>query len=47
MSVYLIAIVTLIYLGVAVSEFLAYRPGMAWVFLGYAVANCGLIYQTL
>jgi hypothetical protein len=47
MSASLIAIVTLIYLGVAISEWKAQRPGMAVVFLGYAFANLGLIYQTI
>lgn len=47
MSWQLIAIVTVIYLGVAASEYVAGRPGMAVVFAGYAIANCGLIYQTL
>jgi hypothetical protein len=41
----LIALVTLIYVGVAVSELYAERPGMAVVFGGYAVANLGLIWS--
>lgn len=47
MSASLIAIVTVIYLGVAVTEFIADRPGMSVVFVGYALANLGLIYNTL
>lgn len=45
MSTPLIAVVTLIYVGVAVSEFYAERPGMAVVFGGYAAANVGLIWS--
>lgn len=47
MSATLIAIVTLIYLGVALSEWRQDHAGMAVVFLGYALANLGLIYHTL
>ena len=47
MSAPLIAIVTVIYCGVAVSEFRAGHAGMCIVFLGYAFANVGLIMATL
>ena len=47
MSAILISIVTVIYLGVAVTEFVAGRPGISIAFLGYALANLGLIYNTL
>lgn len=47
MSATLIGIVTLIYVGVTISEFAANRPGMAIAFLGYALANIGLIWQTM
>ena len=43
----LIGIVTLIYLGVAVSEWWAGRNGMTVVFVGYALANLGLIYEAM
>jgi hypothetical protein len=42
-SASLIAIVTLIYLGVAASEFMDGNPGMSVVFGSYAMANVGLI----
>jgi len=44
MSKPLIAFVGLIYLGVALSEYLAGRNGMALVFVGYALANVGFIF---
>ena len=47
MSPLLLAIVTVIYGGVAASEWSADRPGMSLVFVGYALANVGLIWQTL
>ena len=47
MSAPLIGIVTVIYLGVVVTEFIGGRPGMALCFFGYAIANLGLIWQTL
>lgn len=43
----LLILVTVIYFGVAI-EF--YRKGdvaMAWVFLGYTIANGGFIYQAM
>jgi len=43
MSGPLLAIVTLIYLGVAVAYWIDGRDGMAFVFVGYALANVGLI----
>ena len=43
MSVWLIGLVTFIYLGVAVSEFLNTKYGMALCFLGFSLANVGLI----
>lgn len=43
MSSTLIGIVTVIYLGVAASEILKGGYPMAVVFVGYAVANLGLI----
>lgn len=43
MSKALIILVTLIYLGVAVSYFFESNKGMALVFFGYALANCGLL----
>lgn len=46
MSAWLIGIVTLIYLGVAVSFFLEHKPGMALTFLGYSFANIGLIWAS-
>lgn len=45
MSIGLIALVTLIYIGVAISEAWSGRPGMAVVFVGYAFANLGLIWN--
>jgi hypothetical protein len=47
MSAPLIGIVTLIYLGVAISEWTSGRRGMAIVFVGYSVANIGLIWETM
>lgn len=43
MSAWLIALVTFIYLWVTVSFFGEGRTGMGIAFLGYAVANVGLI----
>jgi len=47
MSVSLIAVVTLIYAGVAISLFFDGKPGMALAFAGYAVANVGLIWHII
>lgn len=43
MSGWLIGLVGLIYLGVAVSEYRGGNTGMALTFVGYSVANVGLI----
>ena len=43
MSAGLIAIVTVIYIGVAASEWHAGSLGLSIAFAGYAVANVGLI----
>lgn len=43
MSINLIALVTLIYAGVAANELRAKNFAMALVYAGYAVANVGLI----
>lgn len=43
MSTPLIAITGLIYLGVAVDQWLKGSPGMALTFAAYALANVGLI----
>lgn len=43
MSKWLIILVTVIYLGVAISFYLESNKGMALVFFGYALANVGLI----
>jgi len=43
MSSLLIAVVTVIYAGTAVSLWLENNKGMALCFLGYCVANVGLI----
>jgi len=47
MSATLIGFVTLIYLGVAISEFINGRHGMAICFAGYSVANIGLVMAIL
>lgn len=47
MSNWLLAIVTAIYLGVAVSYWLEGRREMALVFVAYALANCGLIWDAI
>jgi hypothetical protein len=47
MSAPLIALVTLIYLGVAWGYLGENRPGMAFTFVGYSIANIGLIWDTL
>jgi len=44
MSVGLIGLVTFIYLGVAVSELTSKNYGMALCFLGYSLANVGLMW---
>ncbi len=45
MSATLIAIVTIIYIGVTISEFWNGHFGMGVAFAGYAFANVGLIWQ--
>ena len=45
MSAPLIAITTVIYVGVACSEYVAGRRAMSLVFAAYALANVGLILQ--
>lgn len=47
MSAWLIGVVTLIYLGVAVGYYMDSRSGMAFTFVGYALANLGLIWDSL
>jgi hypothetical protein len=42
-SVFLVWIVTVLYLGTAVSLFLEGNKHMSLVFLGYALANVGII----
>jgi hypothetical protein len=44
MSLPLMLIVTVIYVAVAIDEFLVGKPHMGIVFLGYAFANCGLMW---
>jgi hypothetical protein len=43
MSTTLIAIVTLLYIGIAVSEAVQGNHGLAMAFSGYAFSNIGLI----
>jgi hypothetical protein len=43
MSVVLISIVTLIYLGVAVTYMFEGKAGFALTFLAYAIANVGIM----
>lgn len=43
MSASLISVVTVIYLGVAVSLYLEGRTGLSLCFVGYSIANLGLI----
>lgn len=43
MSAPLIAVVTILYLGVAISLYLEGRTGMSLCFLGYCLANIGII----
>jgi uncharacterized membrane protein YecN with MAPEG domain len=45
MSIYLIGVVTIIYLAVSVDLLIKSQIGMSLCFLGYAVANVGLIYS--
>ena len=47
MSSWLIGVVALIYLWVAVDLFLKGSHGLALAFLAYALANVGLIMETL
>lgn len=35
----------LLYVGAAFAYYIGARPGMTLAFLGYAVANCGLVYD--
>lgn len=44
MGIFLMAVVSLIYLGVAVSMFATQQYGMSLTFAAYAVANVGLIW---
>lgn len=44
MSPFLLGVVTVIYTGVAFSEFLKGNVPMAVIFASYAVANIGFIY---
>ncbi len=46
MSGWLIGVVTVIYVGVAISFWAEGKPGMALTFLGYSVANIGLIWAS-
>jgi hypothetical protein len=47
LSAPLVALVSLIYLGVCVSEWNAGRPGLGAMWAGYALANLGFIYHIL
>lgn len=47
MSANLIGLVTLIYLGVAVSLYLEGRTGLSLCFIGYALANGGIIWDLI
>ena len=47
MSSTLLAVVTALYAGVAVGYFKDEDPGMGVMFVGYALANLGLIYHNL
>lgn len=47
MSATLIGITTVIYMGVAISFFVDGRVGMGGTFVGYAIANIGLIYDAV
>lgn len=47
MSATLIGLVTVIYLGVAISEFWGGKYGMSLCFVGYSVANIGLVMAIL
>ena len=46
MSAWLIGLVTVIYLAIAVSFLLKGNPGMCLCFVGYCVANVGIIWAT-
>jgi hypothetical protein len=47
MSSGLVGIVTLCYLGVAADQFLRGAPWVALIWLGYAIANVGMIMGAL
>lgn len=47
MSAWLIGIVTLIYVAVAINFMAESRVGMGFAFLGYAIANLGLILDAI
>lgn len=46
MSSWLLAVVTVIYVGVATAYWIEGRPGMAVAFAGYAAANIGFIWES-
>lgn len=46
MSTALITLVTLLYVGVAASFWFQGKPGMSLCFLGYSIANVGIIMDT-
>ena len=47
MSAPLVALVSLIYVGVALSEWHAGRPGLGAMWAGYSLANIGFIYHII
>ena len=47
MSVHLIGVVTLIYLAVCIELLIAGNKGMSLCFLGYTVANVGLMWSMI
>lgn len=47
MSIYLTAFVGLIYIAVAVIEWIAGRFGFSIMFVGYALANAGIIWSMM
>ena len=45
MSIPLVVVVTLIYGWVGLSELMSGRTGLGLMFVGYAFANCGILWE--
>ena len=47
MGLPLVVIVTLIYFGVGLGQFSDGRPGLGIMFIGYALANIGILWEMM